>query len=161
MKLHELKPALGSITKAKRIGRGGCRGGTSTRGHNGAKSRSGYKSKRGFEGGQRPLQQRIPKFGFKNFTRVEFKPINLVLIDKLVQVYGVSLVNEEVLVKHGLVKKNTKYKILGSGNVPAGLSIFGFAFSAQAKQKIEACGSKALLVENSLDFLKGKDDSFA
>lgn len=150
MKLHELKPALGSVTKAKRIGRGGCRGGTSTRGHNGAKSRSGYKSKRGFEGGQRPLQQRIPKFGFKNFNRVEYKPINLMLIDKLAQAHNLSVINDGVLVKHGLIKKSTRYKILGSGSIASGLSIFGFSCSAQAKQKIEDCGSKFFLLENNL-----------
>lgn len=150
MKLHELRPALGSVSKKKRIGRGGCRGGTSTRGHNGAKSRSGYKSKRGFEGGQRPLQQRIPKFGFKNFNKIEFKPINLMLIDRIVRAHNISVVNDEVLVKHGLIKKNTKYKVLGGGSVSAGLSIYASACSTQAQRKIEDSGSKIFLLDNNL-----------
>ena len=124
MKLHTLKPADGSTKSRKRIGRGtgSGRGGTSTRGHKGAKSRSGYKSKSGFEGGQMPLQRRVPKFGFKSFNRVEFKPVNLDTLQGLAEQFNLEVIDMEALVAHGIASKNDKIKILGGGELKSKLN---------------------------------------
>lgn len=148
MNLHNLTPADGSVKNRKRIGRGqgSGHGGTSTRGHKGAKSRSGYKSKIGFEGGQMPLQRRVPKFGFKNINRVEFKGINLDSIQKLVDTHKVSEITQAVLIEKGLVSKNDNVKILGRGELKAKVKITAHAFSATAKAAIEAAGGSTELI---------------
>lgn len=142
MKLHTLTPAEGSTKNRKRIGRGtgSGRGGTSTRGHKGAKSRSGYKSKLGFEGGQMPLQRRVPKFGFKSFNRVEFKPVNLDTLQILSEQHNLEVINMEALVSHGIASKNDKIKILGGGELKAKLEISAHKFSASAVEAIEKVG---------------------
>lgn len=142
MNLNNLKPAEGSVKNRKRIGRGtgSGHGGTSTRGHKGAKSRSGYKHKIGFEGGQMPLQRRVPKFGFKNINRVEYKGVNLDTIQKLVEKANIAEVNQSVLVEHGLASKNDNVKILGRGVLKAKVKVTAHAFSASAKAAIEAAG---------------------
>jgi large subunit ribosomal protein L15 len=142
MKLHTLTPAEGSTKNRKRIGRGtgSGRGGTSTRGHKGAKSRSGYKSKLGFEGGQMPLQRRVPKFGFKSFNRVEFKPVNLDTLQNLSLLYNLDVINMETLVSHGIASKNDKIKILGGGELNAKLDISAHKFSVSAIEAIEKMG---------------------
>jgi len=142
MKLHTLTPAEGSTKNRKRIGRGtgSGRGGTSTRGHKGAKSRSGYKSKLGFEGGQMPLQRRVPKFGFKSLNRVEFKPVNLDTLQGLAEQYNLAEVNMETLVSHGIASKNDKIKILGGGELKSKLDVTAHKFSATAVAAIEKSG---------------------
>jgi large subunit ribosomal protein L15 len=142
MKLHTLTPAEGSTKNRKRIGRGtgSGRGGTSTRGHKGAKSRSGYKRKLGFEGGQMPLQRRVPKFGFKSFNRVEFKPVNLDTLQILSEQHNLEVINMEALVSHGIASKNDKIKILGGGELKAKLEISAHKFSASAVEAIEKAG---------------------
>lgn len=142
MKLHTLKPAEGSTKNRKRIGRGqgSGRGGTSTRGHKGAKSRSGYKTKLGFEGGQMPLQRRVPKFGFKSLNRVEFKPVNLDTLQALAESYNLDAVNMDTLVSHGVASKNDKIKILGGGELKAKLDVTAHHFSASATEAIEKSG---------------------
>jgi large subunit ribosomal protein L15 len=145
MELHNLKPAEGSTKNRKRIGRGqgSGRGGTSTRGHKGAQSRSGYSSKKGFEGGQMPLQRRVPKFGFKNINRVEYHGINLDAIQKLVEAKGFTTIDRALLVENGLASKNDLVKILGRGELKAKVDIKVNAFSATAKAAIEANGGTA------------------
>lgn len=145
MDLHNLKPAEGSVKNRKRIGRGqgSGRGGTSTRGHKGAKSRSGYSAKRGFEGGQMPLYRRVPKFGFKNPNRVEYKGINLDTIQNLAETNNLQAIDLDVLKQHGLVHKNDLVKILGRGELKAKLEINAHAFTATAKSAIEAAGGVA------------------
>ncbi|WP_057939440.1 50S ribosomal protein L15 [Algoriphagus resistens] len=142
MKLHTLTPAEGSTKNRKRIGRGtgSGRGGTSTRGHKGAKSRSGYKSKLGFEGGQMPLQRRVPKFGFKSLNRVEFKPVNLDTLQSLAEQYSLEAINMEAIVSHGIASKNDKIKILGGGELKAKLDVTAHKFSATAVAAIEKAG---------------------
>ncbi|SIS92164.1 50S ribosomal protein L15 [Belliella pelovolcani] len=142
MKLHTLKPAEGSVKNRKRIGRGtgSGRGGTSTRGHKGAKSRSGYKSKLGFEGGQMPLQRRVPKFGFKSLNRIECKPINLSALQELSEKYNLDTVSFDVLVEHGLVSKKDVVKVLGRGELTAKLNVSAHYFSASAVEAIEKVG---------------------
>jgi len=142
MKLHTLTPAEGSTKNRKRIGRGtgSGRGGTSTRGHKGAKSRSGYKSKLGFEGGQMPLQRRVPKFGFKSLNRVEFKPVNLDTLQGLAEQYNLEAVNMETMVSHGIASKNDKIKILGGGELKSKLDVTAHKFSASATAAIEKVG---------------------
>lgn len=142
MKLHTLKPADGSTKNRKRIGRGtgSGRGGTSTRGHKGAKSRSGYKSKFGFEGGQMPLQRRVPKFGFKSFNRVEFKPVNLDTLQNLAEEFNLAAIDMETLVSHGIASKNDKIKILGGGELKTKLNVTAHKFSDSASAAIEALG---------------------
>jgi large subunit ribosomal protein L15 len=139
MKLHNLKPAEGSVKDVKRIGRGegSGHGGTSTRGHKGAKSRSGYKSKRGFEGGQMPIQRRLPKFGFKNINRVEFKGINLDTIQKLVNTTNATEITVDLLIENGLANKKDLIKILGRGTVSSALNFKVHACSATALKAIE------------------------
>ncbi|WP_075349339.1 50S ribosomal protein L15 [Algoriphagus marinus] len=142
MKLHTLTPAEGSTKNRKRIGRGtgSGRGGTSTRGHKGAKSRSGYKSKLGFEGGQMPLQRRVPKFGFKSLNRVEYKPVNLDTLQGLSEQYSLDVINMEALVAHGIASKNDKIKILGGGELKSKLDVSAHKFSASAVAAIENVG---------------------
>jgi len=142
MNLSNLKPAAGSTKSRKRIGRGqgSGRGGTSTRGHKGAGSRSGYSSKIGFEGGQMPLQRRVPKFGFKNANRVEYNGINLDVLQDLVTKYNLTVVDFETLKAHGLVAKKDLVKILGRGEFTAKIEVKAHAFSATAQKAIEAAG---------------------
>ncbi len=148
MNLHNLTPAKGSTKNRKRIarGQGSGHGGTATRGHKGAKSRSGYSRKIGFEGGQMPLQRRVPKFGFKNINRVEYKGINLDSIQALVDAKKVTDITPEVLVENGLVGKNDLVKILGRGELKSKVSIKANGFSASAKAAIEAQGGTAEIV---------------
>ncbi len=145
MKLHTLKPAEGSTKNRKRIGRGQGSGfgGTSTRGHKGAKSRSGYKSKIGFEGGQMPLQKRVPKFGFKNRNRIAYKAVNLALIQNLIDNKGVKEITPEVLVANGIAQKKDLIKILGNGDLKANINVTAHKFSATALKAIEANGGTA------------------
>ena len=142
MKLSNLTPAPGSVKSGKRIGRGpgSGKGGTSTRGHKGAKSRSGYKRKIGFEGGQMPIQRRLPKFGFKNINRVEYKAINLDLISQLAEARQLSAVGIEELRQAGYVDRGQLVKILANGSVNKPLTVEANAFSAAAKAAIEAAG---------------------
>jgi large subunit ribosomal protein L15 len=142
MKLHTLKPAEGSIKSRKRIGRGtgSGRGGTSTRGHKGAKSRSGYKSKLGFEGGQMPLQRRVPKFGFKSLNKVTHKPINLDKLQALASEFNLVDVSFETMVEHGLVSKKDVVKVLGRGELTTKLNVSAHLFSASAVEAIEKVG---------------------
>ena len=146
MDLHNLLPAAGSNKTRKRIGRGpgSGLGGTSTRGHKGAKSRSGYKKKIGFEGGQMPLQRRVPKFGFKNINRVEYKAINLDLIQKLADAKGLETVLVSDLVSAGYVAKGELVKVLGNGALTAKLDVQANAFSKSAVAAIEAAGGQAV-----------------
>ncbi|MBM3185576.1 MAG: 50S ribosomal protein L15 [Bacteroidetes bacterium] len=141
MNLNNLTPAAGSIKKEKRIarGQGSGHGGTSTRGHKGAKSRSGYKTKIGFEGGQMPLQRRVPKFGFKNINRVSYKAINLDLIENLAS-KGINEINPEVLKANGLISNNDLVKILNRGELKSKVSISAQGFSAAAIKAIEDLG---------------------
>jgi large subunit ribosomal protein L15 len=142
MNLSNLKPAAGSTKNKKRIGRGtgSGRGGTSTRGHKGAGSRSGTSTKIGFEGGQMPLQRRVPKVGFKNPNRVEYVGVNLDVLQKLVEQYSLSSVDFATLKEHGLVSRNDQVKILGRGELKATLEVKAHAFTATAQKAIEAAG---------------------
>lgn len=142
MNLSNLKPAAGSTKDCKRIGRGqgSGMGGTSTRGHKGAKSRSGYSRKRGFEGGQMPLQRRVPKFGFKNINRVEYKAINIDSLQKLAEAQGLSVINLDTFVEAGFISSSQLVKILGKGALTAKLDVTANAFSASAIKAIEAVG---------------------
>lgn len=144
MKLNELKPAEVSVRNNKRVGRGqgSGRGGTSTRGHKGAQSRSGYSKKKGFEGGQMPLQRRIPKFGFKNINRTEYKGLNLDTLQALADSKNITEINKEVLFTNGLIPKNSPVKILGRGEIKSALTVSADAFSKKAIQAIEAAGGK-------------------
>ena len=142
MELNNLKPAKGSTHHDKRIGRGAGsgHGGTATRGHKGAQSRSGYSRKLGFEGGQMPLQRRLPKFGFTNIKRVEFKAINLSTLEDLAAKKNLAEVNFETLVASGFVSANDKVKILGNGAVTKALKVTAHAFSKSAEAAIVAAG---------------------
>ena len=142
MELHNLQPAQGAIKPRKRIARGpgSGRGGTSTRGHKGAKSRSGYKSKRAFEGGQMPLQMRLPKVGFKSPNRVEYATINLDQLQSFAEKHDVTDVTLPFLVEKGLVSKNDRVKLLGRGKLDKKINVSVHAFSASAKKAIEAAG---------------------
>ena len=143
MDLSNLKPAEGSVkNQGKRIGRGqgSGKGGTATRGHKGAKSRSGYSKKLGFEGGQMPLQRRVPKFGFKSLNRVEYKPVNLDTLQGLSEQYSIDVINMEALVAHGIASKNDKIKILGGGELKSKLDVSAHKFSASAIAAIENVG---------------------
>ena len=144
MELHNLKPAPGSNKKNKRIGRGpgSGYGGTSTRGHKGAKSRSGYKHKIGFEGGQMPLQRRVPKFGFKNINRVEYKAINLDALEALAAAQNLTKITVSDLRAAGLVPKNALVKVLGNGAVTRALEVQADASSKKAEEAITAAGEK-------------------
>ncbi|MCB0686170.1 MAG: 50S ribosomal protein L15 [Saprospiraceae bacterium] len=142
MELHNLQPAKGATKQRKRIARGtgSGRGGTSTKGHKGAKSRAGYKRKRAFEGGQMPLQMRLPKIGFKNPNRKEFATLNLDQLQSFAEKYNVSEITCEVLVANGVASKNDQVKILGRGKLEKKLKVSAHAFSATAKEAIEANG---------------------
>ena len=146
MNLSNLKPAEGSTKSRKRIGRGpgSGLGGTSTRGHKGAKSRSGYSKKIGFEGGQMPLQRRVPKFGFKNINRVEYKAINLDTIQKLAEAKQLQCVQVSDLVAAGFVSAAQLVKVLGNGTLTTKLDVHAHAFSKSAEAAIEAVGGKAV-----------------
>ncbi|MBK9177530.1 MAG: 50S ribosomal protein L15 [Flavobacteriales bacterium] len=145
MDLSRLKPAEGATKKNKRLGRGqgSGRGGTSGKGHKGQKAISGYNRKRGFEGGQMPLVRRVPKFGFTNPTRVEYKGINLDALQELATKKGITAIDPAVLRANGLIARNDKLKVLGRGEVTSALNITAHAFSATAKAAIEAKGGKA------------------
>ena len=142
MELHDLKPAVGSNKKKRRIGRGpgSGKGGTSTRGHKGAKSRSGYKEKVGFEGGQMPLQRRVPKGGFKNINRVEYKAINVAVLEALAEKNGLDKITVADLLQAGLVRKNQLIKILGQGQLNHKIEVEAHAFSKKAEEIITAAG---------------------
>lgn len=142
MNLTNLTPAEGSTKNVKRIGRGqgSGRGGTATRGHKGQKSRSGYSRKIGFEGGQMPLQRRVPKFGFKNINRVEYQGINIDSVQALVDTKKLKDITFEILVENGLATKNDLIKILGRGELSATINISAHKFSASAKEAIEKAG---------------------
>jgi large subunit ribosomal protein L15 len=142
MNLSNLRPAKGSVKNRKRIGRGqgSGRGGTSTKGHKGAQSRSGYSEKIGFEGGQMPLQRRLPKFGFKSLNRVEYNGINLDVLQGLIDKHGLSEINMEVFVGHGLASKRDRVKILGRGEIKSKVNVTAHAFSETAKAAIESLG---------------------
>ena len=148
MELHNLQPAKGSVkNNSKRVGRGqgSGKGGTATRGHKGAKSRSGYSKKIGFEGGQMPLQRRVPKFGFNNINRKEYQIINLDVLQSLVDEGRIKdTVDMEVLIENRLARKNEMIKILGRGELKAKLNISAHKFTASAKQAIEAAGGEAI-----------------
>ena len=145
MNLSSLKPAEGSVKNRKRIGRGtgSGRGGTSTRGHKGAKSRSGYSSKAGFEGGQMPLQRRVPKFGFKNVNRVEYTAINLDVLQNLAS-KGTSTLTFETFRTNGLASKNDQIKVLGRGELNSAVEVQAHAFSKSAIEAIEKAGGKVV-----------------
>jgi len=151
MNLNNLKPAEGSVRKNKRLGRGtgSGRGGTSTRGHKGAQSRSGYSSKKGFEGGQMPLQRRVPKFGFTNLFRREFHGINLDTLQALAENKKITSIDVSTLVANGLAAKKDKVKILGRGELKTKLNVKVHAFSASAKAAIEAQGGTVEVVGNA------------
>ena len=140
MDLSNLKPAKGSVKRSKRKGRGqgSGKGGTSTRGHKGAKSRSGYSKKIGFEGGQMPLQRRVPKYGFKNINRKEYKAINLVTLQTLAEKNNLEIIDFEILRKAGLIAKNDLVKVLGKGTLERKLEVHAHAFSKSAVEAIEA-----------------------
>ena len=144
MELHNLQPAVGSNKKKRRIGRGpgSGKGGTSTRGHKGAKSRSGYKQKVGFEGGQMPLQRRLPKYGFKNINRVEYKAVNIATIDELAQKANLDKVTVADLVQAGLVRKSQLVKVLGMGTLSRKVDVEANAFSKKAEEAITAAGGQ-------------------
>lgn len=146
MELHNLKPAPGSNKGNKRIGRGpgSGYGGTSTRGHKGAKSRSGYKHKIGFEGGQMPLQRRVPKFGFKNINRVEYKALNLDALETLAKAQNLAKITVDDLRNAGLVSKKALVKILGNGSISVAVEVVADAFSKKAEEAITAAGGKAI-----------------
>ncbi len=148
MDLSNLKPAEGSTHRSKRIGRGqgSGRGGTSTRGHKGAKSRSGYSKKIGFEGGQMPLQRRVPKFGFKNPNRVEYKGVNISTLQQLAEKKDIKNFTFETFVENGLVSKNELVKILGNGKLETKIDVTAHAFSASAKKAIEDLKGTATLI---------------
>lgn len=148
MDLSNLKPAKGSVKAVKRIGRGqgSGRGGTSTRGHKGAGSRSGTKKSLGYEGGQMPLVRRVPKFGFKNINRKEYKAINLSTIQNLADTHQLSVVSFETLQQYGLVSKNVLVKVLAKGELKAKVEVHAHGFSAAAVKAIEAAGGNVVKI---------------
>ena len=149
MKLENLKPAKGSVKNKTRIarGEGSGRGGTATRGMNGAASRSGYHHKIGFEGGQMPLQRRLPKFGFKNPTRVEYQPVNVSALQALSEAIGKTEIGLDEIVAARLAAPRDLVKVLGNGELTAALTVTADAFSKSAVSKIEAAGGKAIVTE--------------
>lgn len=148
MNLSNLKPAEGSVKSRKRIGRGAGSGlgGTSTRGNKGAKARSGYKKKIGFEGGQMPIQRRMPKYGFKNINHIEYKAINLSTLEALAQAKSLNKIDFETLVKAGLVSKNQLVKILGNGSITVAVEVSAHAFSKSAEEAITAAGGTVVKI---------------
>jgi large subunit ribosomal protein L15 len=149
MKLENLKPAKGATHNSKRVGRGqgSGKGGTATRGTKGAQARAGYEHKIGFEGGQMPIQRRLPKFGFKNPTRVEYKAVNLPAIEALAARLGVAEIGVADIKAAGLAGKNELVKVLGNGQITAAVTVTADAFSKSAVTKIEAAGGKAVVTE--------------
>ncbi|HTH54921.1 MAG TPA: 50S ribosomal protein L15 [Cyclobacteriaceae bacterium] len=148
MKLHTLKPAAGSTKTNKRLGRGqGSGGSTAGRGHKGAQSRSGYHKKFGFEGGQMPLQRRVPKFGFKNNFKVYFKPINLDALEELVKTTNSTSLSIQLMRDNGIVGKNDMVKVLGRGELKSKVSVEAHAFSATATKAIETAGGNVTIVK--------------
>ena len=149
MDLSNLKPAAGSTKTRKRIGRGpgSGLGGTSTRGHKGAKSRSGYSRKIGFEGGQMPLQRRLPKYGFKNINRVEYKAINISTLQSLADAKGVDTIDLNTLKEAGLISSKSLVKVLGNGTLTSKLTVTANAFSESAKAAIEANGGSVVILD--------------
>jgi len=148
MDLSNLRPAKGSVKKSKRLGRGqgSGKGGTSTRGHKGAKSRSGYSKKVGFEGGQMPLQRRVPKYGFKNVNRKEYKGINISTLQTIADQHNLEKIDFEILVSAGYVSKNALVKILGKGTLKKKLEVHAHAFSKSAIEAIEAKKGTAVIM---------------
>ena len=148
MELHNLRPAKGSVKKKKRIarGQGSGRGGTSTRGHKGAKSRSGYSSKRAFEGGQMPLQMRLPKRGFKSPNRVSYVPLNLARLQEIHEKFGLSEVSVAALYENRIIKKGDKVKVLANGDLSATVSVKVHAISEKAKAAIESKGGSVTIL---------------
>lgn len=148
MELNNLRPAKGSVKSRKRIGRGtgSGHGGTSTRGHKGDKSRSGSRLKRNFEGGQTPMQRRLPKRGFQNINRVEYVPLNLAELEKLVKKTGTSTLDVQALTNAGVAAQSARIKVLGNGKLTAKVNITVHAISASAKAAIEALGGTVELV---------------
>lgn len=146
MNLSNLKPANGSVKSRKRIGRGqgSGHGGTSTRGHKGAKSRSGYSRRLGFEGGQMPLQRRVPKFGFKNRNRVEYRAVNISTLQELSEKKQISVFDAEAFINFGIASKNELVKVLGDGSLSAKLEVKAHAFSKSAIEAIEKAGGSAV-----------------
>jgi large subunit ribosomal protein L15 len=146
MELHNLKPAVGATHNSKRVGRGygSGKGRTSTRGHKGAKARSGYKKKIGFEGGQMPLQRRVPKFGFQNINRVEYKAINLDVVQALAEKLGVTKIGIAELIAGGFINKKQLVKILGNGELTSKIDVEAHAFSAKAEAAITEKGGTAV-----------------
>ena len=149
MKLENLKPAKGATHNSKRVGRGqgSGKGGTATRGTKGAQARAGYEHKVGFEGGQMPIQRRLPKFGFKNINHVEYKAINLSSLQALADAQKLEKIGLEELHAAGLIGKKMLVKVLGNGELTAALQVKANAFSASATSKIEAAGGKAIVIE--------------
>ena len=149
MKLNNLTPATGSTHTSKRLGRGqgSGKGGTATRGTKGAQARAGYEHKIGFEGGQMPIQRRLPKFGFKNPTRVEYKAVNVADIEALAAATGLQELGLAEIVAAGLAGKNDLVKVLGNGEIKAAVNVTANAFSKSAIAKIEAAGGKATVIE--------------
>lgn len=148
MKLHTLKPAAGSTKTNKRLGRGqGSGGSTAGRGHKGAQSRSGYHKKFGFEGGQMPLQRRVPKFGFKNNNKVYFKPINLDALEELAKTTNSTSLSVQLMRDNGIVGKNDLVKVLGRGELKSKVSVEAHAFSATATKAIETAGGNVTIVK--------------
>lgn len=149
MDLSNLQPAVGSVQRKTRIGRGpgSGKGGTSTRGHKGAKSRSGYKHKVGFEGGQMPLQRRLPKFGFKNINRVEYKPVNLAILQQLAEAKNLEKIGLEELRAAGFANRHQLVKILGVGTITRAINVEAHAFSKAAQAAIEAAGGSVNKLE--------------
>ena len=148
MKLHTLTPAEGSVKTNKRLGRGqGSGGSTAGRGHKGAQSRSGYHSKAGFEGGQMPLQRRVPKFGFKNNDKIYYKGINLDVLEAFAAESKAATINLQFLIDNGVVRKSDKVKVLGRGELKSKISVEAHAFSATAKEAIEKVGGTATTVK--------------
>ncbi len=149
MNLNNIQPAKGSIHNSKRVGRGqgSGKGGTSTKGHKGQKSRSGYSEKIGFEGGQMPLQRRLPKFGFKNVNKKEYKGINLDTIQTLIENKNISgEITKDVLIANGLVSKNDLVKVLGRGEIRTAISISADKFTKSAEELISKVGGKAIIL---------------
>lgn len=148
MKLHTLKPAKGSVRTNKRLGRGqGSGGSTAGRGHKGAQSRSGYHAKAGFEGGQMPLQRRVPKFGFKNNNKEYFKAVNLDVLEALAEKTGAGNIGVQFLVDNGIVGKHDKVKVLGRGELKSKITVEAHAFSATAAKAIESAGGTATIIK--------------
>ena len=149
MNIHSLRPAKGSVHKAKRIGRGEAsgKGGTSTKGNKGGQSRAGYKSKMGFEGGQMPIQRRVPKRGFKNINRIDYKVLNIGQIDELAVKYSITEFNLESLYFNGIISQNDRVKVLSNGEITGKFPFKVNAISAKAKVAIEAAGGTVEIVK--------------